>query len=307
MSIKKKYSEYLNNREYGNWFTKLYNIILASIEWENVPDSIDPRFIEQTLFWQGRAVWFKDDILGDLCLPVINTSVFDWYGNLISCRGRSYNYTSDYLNCGPWNINGEPQEQNAVIIYNNVARLPDLEIILAYAERLSNIDRTIDVNVAAQKTPVLIRCEESERFTLRSVYNDYKGNEPVIFGSKNINPNAITSISTKADFVSQDLFALRKQLLQDCLAYMGIESNVSEKAERVIAGEITANMGQIESYRQTRIYPRQQAVDVINRIFGHNIKVRFRSELSLSKIMEGGASNNVEELYSPAQAGNATI
>ena len=302
MSRKTKITQYVNHREYGNWFCKLYNILLASIEWVDVPESIDPRYIEQVLFWQDRCVWFKDNELGELALPVINANIFDWYGNLITCRGRSYNYTSEILQVSPWTVDGNKVEQNAVIIYNNIARLPDLPIIISYAEKLSAIDRTIDVNVNAQKTPVLIRCDEDERLTLRNIYSEYQGNEPVIFGSKSINPSAITAIETTAPFVSQELFTLRRQILQDCLAYLGIESNVSEKSERVVSGEVTANMGQIESYRQTRLFPREQAVKQINKIFGHNIKVRFRSDLDLSKIMEGGAPNDLATIYGSSKS-----
>lgn len=287
MSKKQKLSAYLNHRDWGNWFTRIYNIALSAIEWVNCPESIDPRFIEQTLFWQGRAVWFKDEVIGHMCLPIVQTSLFDWYGNLVECKGRSYNYISDRLYCSKWAVDKTEQKQNAVIIYNNTARLPDLDIVAAFAQRLSELDRTIDVNINAQKTPVLITCEESERLTMKGVYEEYQGNEPVIYGTKNVVPNMITSINTKADFVGAELFALRKLILQDCMSYLGIESNISEKSERVLSGEISANMGPIESYRESRLFPRQQAVDEINKIFNTNIEVRYRSELDLSKIMEG--------------------
>ena len=302
MSKKQKISFYLNHREFGNWFTRLYNVILTSIEWDNIPDSIDPRFLEQTLFWQGRAVWFKDDILGQLALPITNTSTFDWYGNLTECFAHSYNYMSGRLYCSPWSIDGKMNhEQNAVVIYNNTARMTEVQMLLAYAERLSKIDRIIDINVNAQKTPVLILCDEGERLSLANLYASMDNNEPVIFGTKELDPNAVRSISTKADFTSLDLFTLRKLIVQDCLSYYGIESNVSEKQERVLSGEITSNMGQIESNRQTRLFPRQQAVDKINEIFGENIEVKFRSNLDLSKIMEGVNPNYVTA-YNPAHA-----
>ena len=293
MSRKTKISQYLNHRDYGNWFTRIYNIALSAIEWENVPESIDPRYIEQTLFWQGRAVWFKDDIIGHMCLPVAYTSLFDWYGNLVECKGRSYNYISDRLFCSQWAVDKTEQKQNAVIIYNNTARIPDLEIVTAFAQRLSALDRVIDVNVNAQKTPVLVTCDESERMTMKNVYEQYEGNEPVIFGTKMLNPASLQSLETKAEFVGAQLFGLRKLIMQDCLSYLGIESNISEKSERVLSGEISANMGPIESYRQSRLFPREQAVEKINEIFGTKIKVRYRSDLDLSKIMEGGVNNGV--------------
>ena len=42
----------------------------------------------------------------------------------------------------------------------------------------------MDVNIQAQKTPILILAEESQRLTMQNAYMQYDGNEPFIFGNK---------------------------------------------------------------------------------------------------------------------------
>ena len=49
--------------------------------WSNMPKTIDLRYLEQTLITQGSCVFFKDDVLGYLCLPVVLNGKLDVYGN----------------------------------------------------------------------------------------------------------------------------------------------------------------------------------------------------------------------------------
>lgn len=49
-----------------------------------------------------------------------------------------------------------------------------------FAKRLYNLDRAIDVNANAQKTPVVIKCTQEERLTLMNLYKQWEGNEPMI-------------------------------------------------------------------------------------------------------------------------------
>ena len=74
---------------------------------------------------------------------------------------------------------------------------------------------------------------------------------------------------------------------------MGIEANTNEKSERMITNEIQSNLGATEAFRQSRLMARQNAVEKINLMFGTDIKVKFNSNLFLSKL--GGEENG--DLY----------
>lgn len=274
---KSSLAHYLNNVSYSAWLNRLYNIAISCHEWLNVPDTVNTRFLEQTLFWKGSAVWFEDFPLGQVALPVTNFGPPDIYGEPVTFGATSHGYTNNDLN-----------QENAVIIYNNLGHTPDLDTMILYAQRLSAIDRAIDVNVARQKTPWVLNCDESERLTIVNALKKVDENEPAIFGTKRFNmAGALNSISLTAPFVSADLMGLKRQILMECLTYFGVEANTSSKAERLVTPEIEANLGETEANRQSRVVARQDAAKKINRIFGGNVQVRFRSELQLSRILEG--------------------
>lgn len=269
-------SAWINNRTYSKWFNQLYAVAISVFEWKNVPDSIDPRFIEHILFWNQYAVCFEDDAMGMLILPAMINGKLNVY-NIPTMRTAFANngYFNNTLN-----------EENSVVIFDNYARRPIAPDIQMYAERLYNIDRTIDINVNAQKTPILMLANEKEQLTMKNMYMKWEGNMPVIYGYKG-QPLDMSVLKTDAPYVADKLFTLKRQTMMEALTFLGIESNTSEKSERLVTDEIQSNMGLTEAMRNNRLKARQDAVRKINKMFGTNIEVKFDSKLSLSKIMEG--------------------
>ena len=279
-------SAYLNNKTYSAFFIQLYSIALTCFNWVNLPKTIDERFLEKTLFWRGLSVFFTDEIIGHLALPALAIgplNVYDVPTNITAYAANGYQKMGLTLS-------------DSVLIYNNYTRTPDAEQIKIFAMRLYDIQRAIDTNIKAQKTPVLIRCTEKERLTLKNLYMQYDGNAPVIFSSKNFDPTSMTVLKTDAPFVSSDLQVMKRQVFMEALTYLGIEANTAEKAERLVSGEITSNMGPTEAYRQSRLKARKQACEMINDMFDLEIDVKFNSELNLSKIAEGEPLNGNEGL-----------
>ena len=119
----------------------------------------------------------------------------------------------------------------------------------------------------------------------------WEGNMPVIYGYRGQNID-LSVLKTDAPFVADKLFMLKRQTLMEALTFLGVESNTSDKSERLVTDEIQSNFGLTEAMRNNRLKARQQAADKINRMFGTDIKVRFNSNLTLSKIMEGRDNNN---------------
>ena len=272
---------YLNNRTYSTWFNRFYSIALSRFEWINLPDSVDERYLELSLFWRGSSLFFIDEVMGYLALPLMSNSPLNVYGVPTLRTAYSYGYTSDIMT-----------PDNSVIIYNNYTRTPDSEQIKMYAMRLYEIERSIDTNVKAQKTPILIECEDKARFSLLNLYEQYDGNIPVIFSKKGGITGTINSIRTDAPFVADKLQILKHQYFQEAMNFLGVEANTSEKTERQVTDEITTNMGSTEASRQSALNARKQACTQINKLFGLNIDCRFRSNLKLSQLME---NFNIEE------------
>jgi hypothetical protein len=150
-----------------------------------------------------------------------------------------------------------------------------------YARRLYEIERTLDVNVKAQKTPVLITCSENQRLTMKNLYMQYDGNEPFIFGDKNLDLNSIKVLKTDAPFLGDQLNMLKREIFNEALTYLGISNINVQKKERMVTDEVTRNMGSIEAQKYTRLNARKDACKKINKMFGLEIDVEYREDIKL--------------------------
>ena len=261
-------SALLNNVTYMQYFNRLTELAISMFEWKNLPPSVDPRYIELHLFQNGSMVYFNDDVIGNLCLDCLPNGNFDVYGNPVLRRVySSYNNYQRNLN-----------EDNSVIIWNNYLRTNSITDIKMYSRRLYLLDRIIDVNANAQKTPVLVQGTEKQRLTLINLYKEYDGNAPFIFGDKNLDLNALKSLNTGAPYVADKIYQLKTQIWNEALTYLGISNINIQKKERLITDEVTRNQGGTIASRYSRLQARRDAVVKINAMFGTNISVDYRED-----------------------------
>lgn len=257
----------LNNFTYFYYYNKLTELAISMFEWKNIPDTIDPRMIELALFAEGKALWFKDEVMGNLCLRCTLAGPFDVYN--VPTRRRAY---------APSGYNAERDAEDSVVIWNNYLRhstKPDVEM---FAMKLYNLSRTIDVNCNAQKTPILILCDQSQRLTMQNLYEQYQGNMPFIFGDQNLNPKDITVLNTTAPFISDKVYELFNQTWNEALTHLGITNQNYMKKERMITDEVIRNQGGTIASRYSRLDMRKKACKEINKMFGLNIDVEFKDD-----------------------------
>ena len=256
----------LNNASYIQYYDRLTELSISMFEWRNLPDSVDPRFLELTLFANGYAVFFKeeDDYLALQCAISGPLNVYR-----IPIRRRAYAVNG---------FNRELDNTNSVIIYNNMLHKNSMLDVRMFARDLYNLDRAISVNANAQKTPILIRCTENERLSLENVYMDYDGNKPVIYGDKQLNPNALSVLKTDAPYVADKLYTLKTQKWNEALTYLGISNVNITKRERLITDEVTRNQGGTIASRYSRLESRRNACKEINKMFGLDIQCDYRED-----------------------------
>jgi hypothetical protein len=261
-------SAILNNRTYVQYVNRLTELAISMFEWSGLPESVDSRYIELHLFSNGCMVYFDDEVMGNLCLDCTYNGGLDVYGYPILRRAySSYNGYNRLL-----------KNSNSVIIWNNLLHIPSEADIRAYARRLWMLDRIIDVNANAQKTPILVQGNEKQRLSLVNLYKEYDGNAPVIFGDSSLNTEGLKSISTGAPYVADRIYELKTQIWNEALTYLGISNINIQKKERLITDEVTRNQGGTVASRYSRLEARRQAVERINDMFGTNIKVNYRED-----------------------------
>jgi hypothetical protein len=256
-----------NKFSYIQYMERFKELAISMFDWQNVPDTIDTRYLELMLFERGQVLFFYDKDLGYLALPNGGSGKLNVYGIPVDRRAVGVN-----------GYNKDLDATNSVIIWNNMLHTGSSLEVEMYSRRLCEIDRTIDVNVRAQKTPVLIKCDEHERLTMKNLYMQYDGNSPVIYGDKNLNTNNLQAIQTLAPFISNDLYQLRTQIYNEMLGVLGISNISYQKRERLISDEVIRSLGGTIANRFTRLQPRRDACDAINKMTGLNLRCDYRED-----------------------------
>lgn len=257
----------MNNGTYKQYYNRLVELAISMFEWKNLPDSVDARFLELCLFVDGQAIFFYDEELGYLTLQNAMNGGFNVYRIPINRRAYAVN-----------GYNRELNENNSVIIFNNYLHTNSQLDAVMFAKRLYNLDRAIDVNANAMKTPIIIKCDETQRLTMLNLYKQYDGNEPYIFGDKAINTNAIQVFKTDAPYVADKLYQLKTQIWNEALTYLGISNINVQKKERLITDEVTRNQGGTIASRYSRLNARRDACKQINAMFGLDIWCDYRED-----------------------------
>lgn len=263
----------MNDYTYIQYAYRLMELSISMFEWKNLPEGVDERFLEMVLFTDGQAVFFKDDELGDyLALQCLINGKLNVYRIPINRRAFAVNGYQKQLT-----------DKDSVIIFNNMLHTNSWLDVKMFAKRLYNLDRIIDVNANAQKTPILIKGNETQRLTLTNLYKEYDGNAPVIFADKSLDMNALQVLSTQAPYVADKIYQLKTQIWNEALTYLGI-SNVSfQKRERMVSDEVTRSQGGTVASRYSRLNARRQACEQINKMFGLNIECDFREDYQFSE------------------------
>lgn len=276
----------LNNANFKQYYNRLTELSISMFDWKNLPDTVDPRFLELTLFSDGQAVFFYDEEIGYLALQNILGGKLNVYRVPVDRRAYAVNGYQKVLS-----------DKDSVIIYNNYLHSNSRMDVEMFARRLYNLDRAIDVNANAQKTPVLIQCDETQRLTMVNLYKKFDGNEPVIYGDKNLNPNSVKVLKTDAPYVADKLYQLKTQIWNEALTYLGISNINITKKERLITDEVTRNQGGTIASRYSRLEARREACKAINKMFGLDIWCDYREDYqALSEtVIEQGDDVTQEE------------
>lgn len=271
----------MNNDTYNDYLERMKKICLSMFEWENLPTSMNARFLEMCLFYNGQAALLYDDNYG-----YINTMAAD--GGYINIYGLPTE-----LNCYSYRFNqrrglymadtGEEKGKECILVMNNYERIPTTATVSLFAYRLAEAQRTADVNIKAQRTPILITTDQKQYFTLKKMYEEYDGNTPAIFADKNlISPDALKAMKTDAPFLCNDIMQYKREIWNEFLTFMGIQ-NLSEKRERLITGEVDSNNELLNLNLQALLIPRKEACKQFNEKYGlmgdKAIDVKVRSDL----------------------------
>ena len=273
-----------NDLTYTDYLERFKKIALSMFEWENLPKSMNERYLEECLYYKGQASLLKDNELGFINTQCCSNGQINIYGLPTSLNCFSFGYQADRkLYTGL--KSEEAQNDSCILVMNNWECVPTASTLELFAYRLYEAERTCDVNIKAQKTPVIVVVDETQRLTMENLYSQYDGNKPVIFGDKNQLQNGILkAISTEAPYVVDKITDYKKEIWNEALTFLGIQNIAVNKKERLVTDEANYNNEVTNLNLQSFLIPRQEACKKFNELFGltgtnKEIRVRVRSDL----------------------------
>ena len=295
----------INNSTYIDYLERFKKIAMSIFEWVNLPDSMDARYIEKCLYYLGSAGLLHTEEYGFINTKATSAGELNIYGlpTVLQCYSYSFN-EQRRMYSGLTGIDNDINSE-AILVMNNWERIPTASTIELFALRLYEAERACDINIKAQKTPVLLRIDENQRFTMKNIYEQYDGNTPVIFGDRNqLSMDSIKAVKTDAPFVANDIMQYKKEIWNEALTFLGV-NNLSEKRERLISDETNTNNELINLNLMSYLQPRKLACKQFNEKYGLTgdkaIDVKVRSDLdniikrSASVVMDEYADKLIEQ------------
>ena len=261
----------INDRTYIDYLDRFRMLATSLFTWKGLDDVAGigaSRFLEQSLYDYGRACFVKDPELGFLALRVNPSDKLNIYELPIRVMAWSIGYEKHF------------DFNDIVYIMNNEIQKPTFESLQLFAYRLYETERTIDINLQAQKTPILIEGDTKTILTLKNVYMQYSGNVPFIFGNKQFDiSNKLKVLKTDAPYIIDKLDIHKHQIFNDALTVMGIDNANTDKKERLITNEVESNTQLITYYLNCWYKTRKKACNEINQKFGLNIQIELNKEI----------------------------
>lgn len=256
----------LNDRTFTDYYYRLLMIAKSRFKWNNIPNFIKDEWIEKYLINEGNCLFFEDDVKGFMVAKATASGMLNTYDECVSYTP----YGTGYI--------GRPliNDEECVLIKNNDFMLSTAPTLQLYAYRLTEITRAIDVNISAQKTPVVVLCNEKQRLSFKRMFKNISDNEVAIYGDKNLDIDAIKSLNIQAPVVFDKLECQKHAIWNECMTFLGFNNSNQDKKERLVADEVGANDEQIGASANVMLKTRQDACENINRIFGLDISVELR-------------------------------
>lgn len=277
----------VNDATYIDYLERFKRVALSMFEWVNLPKSMNARWLERCLYYNGQCALLKDKDYGFINTNCSSAGYINIYGLPTRLNCYSFEYQSEktlYTGLNP--INKTDENDSCILVQNNWESIPTCTSMELFALRLYEAQRTCDTNIKAQKTPVMIIVDEKQRLMMENLYNQYNGNQPFIFGDKDqlSAEGLLKAINTQAPFIADKVTDYKKEIWNEALTYLGINNIMVDKKERLITDEANSNNELINLNLQSFLAPRQEACRLFNEKFGFTgtdkeISVRVRSDL----------------------------
>ena len=253
-----------NNFRLGLIYNKYKMLSLNMFRWEGLPQTIESRHIENSLFNYGLCLIVNDDDLGFISVPC-NYGAYMNVNNVptevITC-GFNYIKTFDYI---------RKDKNKCQLILNNDLAIGNEQYIFDYAQRMFEVENCIRVNINQQKFPWFVNTTPNSKKTMEEMFKKVMNGDPYIMGSKD-QIGSVEVLTLNTPYIADKLNAYKYELEREVLSFHGLNNNF-EKKERLLVDEVNSNNDFIDRNVELMYRQRQLACESLNKKFGWNVRV----------------------------------
>ena len=257
-------SDLLNDLTFRTIYDKFRLIAVNMYEWENLPAGIEARHIENLLFEHGKAIFFRDPSKSYMCLQAQPAENYNVYGEPLKWWAVGFGYRERYT------------QKNSVIINNNPLRLCTHDFLMFYVNKITEAERTMDVNIKRCKTPYIFACNDKDVLSVKQIFEKIDGNVPAIYTDRALNLETLQVLQTGVTFLGDKLQDYKNSVESELLTFLGQNNNPVDKKERLITDEAQSNNQLIASFADLGLTARQEACDKINKCGSYRRRSRSR-------------------------------
>lgn len=250
------------------------NIAINIFEWKrkcgkplsSLSEGLTSQQIEETLYEKDNGcLFFNDENLGYLALPVAPANALNVYSKPTKFRAVGRNYTKEY------------DLDNSVLIKNNSINRATFAIVDYYTSKLADIELTKDLHRNAHKMPLVLECTEDTQLTAKNIFKKIHSNEPVIFKNRTRGEGevGVSVLNANVTYINDKLEDDYHNYEARILTALGLDNYVEDKKERVQSAEVESQQEYIISSFRASLNERKKACEAINKMFGLDLVVDY--------------------------------
>lgn len=275
----------------------LSELSVNRFKWIGLPDDIDPRFLETTLFYNGFGLFFRDFRFSKhMFTKATSNGRLDFYDNPTRFRAIATNYPSLEVFARKSTL----LAGRGIPIWSNYLRMPDLDLVALYSKRLAIADRTIDINLENARLNKFVASSDRNRLSMDNISREIEQGSNNI-KVQNLQPGAkvtdnitVLDLGINPDHIEK-LHIIRTKLFNDVCTNLGIDNFSGEKKERVVSAEVDAGADQTLMVRYANLNARQDACRLIKKVYNLDIWVEYNTEIDKMVSIPNYAKTQLEK------------
>lgn len=281
----KKLARLRNNEVFTNTLARLILDGLQRYDITGLPETCDKRVIKESFLWNGSCFIFEknDDLIS---LPGMPTDEYNIYGNpryayVYGLQGYNEKISlyipggdiSDFVRKGFFKVAGKGY--NGVFIRENYICFPFINHVIDYAGAISDTIRTLDIVRSNLKQPFVVVAEESIINSVKRFFEQRNENLEYIISSGVFPVDKIKLLPIDVNALAlKDATDLIEWYYNRFYELCGVNSNSNpDKKAELTTAEIQANADIVKIQCDKTIECLEEHFDIVNKVFGTQIKV----------------------------------